>query len=108
MMLAPQRGLTATAGKGPLTRPRPSATLSPRERENSPPALARPEQPLPSPHGRGKDSPRAVARPEQLLPSPRGEGGPRRALSPAGAGRVRGLFPALGIPQETYSRSRQT
>ena len=31
--LAPQRGLTATVGKRPLTRPRPSATLSPRERE---------------------------------------------------------------------------
>jgi hypothetical protein len=31
--LAPQRGLTATVGKRPLTRPRPSATLSPGERE---------------------------------------------------------------------------
>src|SRR5271157_6488022 len=31
--LAPQRDLIATVGKRPLTRPRPSATLSPRERE---------------------------------------------------------------------------
>ena len=30
-----------------------------------------------------------------VFPSPRGEGGPRRALSPAGAGRVRGHFLAF-------------
>jgi hypothetical protein len=39
--LAPQRGLTATAGKRPLTRPRPSATLSPREREKKQRTCAR-------------------------------------------------------------------
>ncbi len=51
--LDPQRGLTATVGKRPLTRPRPSATLSPRERERvSPRGSAPRETPALSP-GRG-------------------------------------------------------
>jgi hypothetical protein len=42
--LAPQRGRSATVGKRPLIRPRPSATFSPREKERDS---------LPSPVGRG-------------------------------------------------------
>jgi len=66
----PSTGLTATVGEKPLP------DLGPRP---------------PSPTGEG----RFVARTRALksaLPSPRGRGGPRRALSPAGAGRVRGHF----------------
>ena len=60
-----------------------------RMRDPSPDLLRRP----PSPRGRGKTFQRTEGGPERPPPSPRGEGGPRRALSPAGAGRVKGLFP---------------
>jgi len=51
----------------------------------------------PSPQGRGKKSSRALARPTPLLPSPRGEGGPRHALSPAGAGRGHHVLLVVGV-----------
>src|ERR1019366_1396640 len=53
----------------------------------------------PSPQGRGKriQNPALSLREREKnsnpCPLPRGEGAPRRALSPAGAGRVRGLLP---------------
>ena len=51
--------------------------------------------PLPKGEGRCFDfypSPVGEDRRFDFHPSPRGEGGPRPAFSPAGAGRVRGLF----------------
>jgi hypothetical protein len=61
-------------------RPRTSATLSP---------------------GRGLCSSWCAPRTLRLFPSPLGRGGTARRW-------VRGLFPTLGMPQETYSRSCQT
>ena len=50
----------------------------------------------PLPCGEGNCSLGACApREEDLFPSPRGEGGPRRAFSPAVAGRMRGHFRRL-------------
>jgi hypothetical protein len=46
----------------------------------------------PSPLRRGKLFFGGVRAPRSSHPSPRGEGGPRHALSPAGAGRMRGHF----------------
>jgi hypothetical protein len=80
---APPPGIT-TVPTGQSAR----AGLSPARSSTSFTALPRP----PSPR-RGKKSSRARARSKSAFPSPWGEGGPRRALSPAGAGRVRGLLP---------------
>ena len=65
--LAPQRGLTATVGKRPLTRPRPSATLSPREREKAIARRSAPNTAFALSQGRGWTAPRA-------FPSGRGTG----------------------------------
>src|SRR5208337_2808854 len=60
--LAPQRGLTAAVGKRPLTRPRPSATLSPREREKVIARRSAPNTAFALSRGRGWTAPRVLSR----------------------------------------------
>ena len=62
----------------------------------------------PLPRGEGKLFSARKRAQNNLHPLPRGEGGPRRALSPAGAGRVRGLFPSSSPIENIDSRICQT
>ena len=73
--LGTQKDLTATVGKRPLTRPRPSATLSPREREKAIARRSAPNAALALSPGRGWTAPRA-------FPGTRGTGEGRPTPEP--------------------------